>query len=78
MNLDSKEIGAAMRCAREKRGLTVAELAERAEIAVNTVRLYEAGRFFPGLWNLWHLADVLGVALDELVGRERHDGEKSN
>lgn len=73
MNLDARRIGDAMRRARVMAGMSVYELAERAEVVETSVRSYEAGRMLPGLWNLWHIADALGVGLDVLVGRSAPD-----
>lgn len=73
---DINDIGAAMRRARIGAGLTVPALAEKAGIVVSTVRSCEHGRALPGLWTLWHLADALGIGLDELVGRRTPDGPR--
>lgn len=70
------EIGKAIWLARQKAGLGVSELAEKAGIVVSTIRSYEHGRSLPGLWTLWHLADALGIGLDELVGRAAPNGTR--
>lgn len=72
----TQEIGKAMWLARQKAGMGVAELAEKAGIVDSTIRTCERGRSLPGLWTLWHLADALGVGLDELVGREAPNGPR--
>lgn len=75
MDLDAKKVGEAMRRARMLAGMSVHELAVASEMMDGTVRSYEAGRMLPGLWNLCHIADALGIGLDELVGRKTESGE---
>ena len=64
-----KEMGAAMRRARESTGTSRAFLAYAANIHVNTLASYETGHKAPTLPVLVRLADVLHVSLDEYVGR---------
>lgn len=75
MTIDAKQVGAAMKQARVLAGLSVHELAGRAEMMDSTIRAYEAGRMLPGFWNLCHIADALSLGLDELVGRKTEDAE---
>ncbi|UJR82828.1 helix-turn-helix domain-containing protein [Sandaracinus amylolyticus] len=60
-------LGAALRRAREAKGLTVSELARRSGIAKATLSELEAGRANPTLETLWALAVPLEVSLGELV-----------
>ena len=59
-----------LRAARKEHGLTQIELAEKAGIAVNSVRLYESGKVVPKLDTIGRIAEVLGVKVTELMGME--------
>lgn len=50
-----------LRTVRKENGLTQADLAERAGIAINSVRLYESGKITPKIDTMRKLADALGV-----------------
>ncbi len=70
MNYELRDIGAAMRRARERRGVTRRELAKRTGVPKSTITGYESGgRVWPGLYNLALLADELKIPLDEYIGR---------
>ena len=69
MGIVARTVGAAMRRARQRRGLTIKELSAAAGVSYNTICLNETGRHLPDLYNLIVLADALGVTLDEYVGR---------
>lgn len=58
-----------LKSAREKKGLTQAQLAERAGFQPSAVSHFESGRRSPSFDNLKKLADALGVAIDYLLGR---------
>lgn len=58
-----------LRCAREYRGLTQAELAQRAGLQPSAVSHFETGARKPSFDNLRLLADTLDVATDYLLGR---------
>jgi len=59
---------------REDRGLTQARLAELLETSPRVTNHWETGAALPRLDTLVQLADLLEVALDELVGRtEPHE-----
>ena len=62
-------IGESIRKCRKSKCLTQTQLA--AAIGVNTPQIswWETGRTFPNILSCITLADVLGVTLDELVGR---------
>lgn len=55
-------VGSRLRAAREAAGLSMRELARRAELSVNAVSLIEAGRGTPRVDNCESLAVSLGVA----------------
>lgn len=61
------DVGANIRKARKIRGLTQIDVAEMAEIAVNSLRLYEAGKRTPNLEQLQHIARAIGVEWPSLV-----------
>lgn len=55
------EIGANIRNTRKEKGLSQVEVSQKAGIAVNSLRLYEAGKRQPNLKILKKIADALGV-----------------
>jgi putative transcriptional regulator len=59
-----------LKLARVERGLTQAELAERAGITRQTVGLIESGRYNPTLRLCLQLAKATGKTLDELFWTE--------
>lgn len=60
-----------LRAAREAKGLSQAELAERTGLQPSAVSHFETGRRAPSFDNLRLLADALGIATDYLLGREK-------
>lgn len=58
-----------LRCAREYRGLTQGELAERAGLQPSAISHFETGGRKPSFDNLRLLADTLDVTTDYLLGR---------
>lgn len=67
MNPISDAIGNRIRSARLQKGLTQAELAEKAAIAINSIRLYESGKRVPKIDNLQKIADALNVSIQYLA-----------
>ena len=63
-----------LRKARETRGLTQSDLAQRAGLEPSAVSHFEAGRRQPSFHNLRKLADALSVTTDYLIGRELDPG----
>lgn len=63
--------GAALRAAREARGLRREELALAVGLTAPTIVLYECGRRRPSLAALERLSDNLCIATDDLFERER-------
>jgi transcriptional regulator with XRE-family HTH domain len=61
--------GGSLRRAREYRGLTQGELAERANLQPSAISHFEAGTRKPSFDNLRPLADTLDVTTDYLLGR---------
>lgn len=65
------EIGARIRIARQRKGLTQPQLSELLGTGrVATVSMWEGGKQMPDAPTLRRLAEALGVATDELVGLE--------
>jgi hypothetical protein len=60
-------IGARVRCAREARGYTMAQLAEHLSVMPAFVASAEQGEADIPLYQLMHIADLLMVSLDRLV-----------
>lgn len=56
-----------LRAIRKEKGLTQAELAEKAGIAVNSVRLYEAGARLPKLDTIARMAVAMGLTANDLI-----------
>jgi transcriptional regulator with XRE-family HTH domain len=61
-------VGPRLRRLRDRRGFTLAVLAERTGVSVSTLSRLEAGRRRPTLEQLLPLARAYGVTLDDLVG----------
>jgi transcriptional regulator with XRE-family HTH domain len=62
------EVGPRLRRLRDKRGLTLAVLAETTGISISTLSRLESGQRRPSLELLLPLADAYQVPMDELVG----------
>ncbi|MBQ6972846.1 MAG: helix-turn-helix domain-containing protein [Synergistaceae bacterium] len=60
-------ISANIRQLRKKAGLTQIELAEKLEVSIATLRRWEAGETAPNGTRIVEMADILGVAPDEIV-----------
>ena len=58
---------------REKAGLTTAELAKRIGVSQAAASQWDTGKKFPSSETLCKLADLYGVSIDYLVGRESAD-----
>ena len=62
------EFNERLRTIRKEHGLTQAELAEKAGIAVNSVRLYESGKVIPKLDTIARIARAMGLTASDFVG----------
>lgn len=62
--------GERLRDQREGKGLSQAELAEKAGLQPSAISHFEAGRRAPSMENLRRIADGLSVTVDFLLGRE--------
>lgn len=65
----TRNLGANLRNFREVRGLTQADLGNRAGIAPASISHFETGQRVPSLDSLVKVADALGVSVDVLLGR---------
>lgn len=69
MSSPSSEFSDRLRQARERRGFSQAQLAEKAGLQPTAISHFENGRRSPSFDNLRALADALNVATDDLLGR---------
>ena len=60
-------IGSRIKEVRKHKGLSQAEAAKAAGIAINSLRLYEAGSRQPNIEQLENIAHALGVQLTDLI-----------
>jgi len=61
-----------VRAARDLRGLSQAQLAEKTGLQVSAISHFETGGRSPSFDNLRKLADALDVTTDYLIGRSDH------
>ena len=77
------EFGKRLKQAREKRGFSQRELAERSNVGEKMIWLYENGQSEPNIGNLLKLVTELSVSADYLLGLavepgDHFDGEALN
>lgn len=65
--------GDRLREARNKRGLTQLQLAEKAGTSKEMISFYERDRGYPQVLTLSYIADALEVTTDYLLGRDDYD-----
>ena len=68
-------MGECLKKYREKAGYTQDDVAEELDATSYTVKMWECNRNVPSLFNVWHLADLYNVSIDELVGRTQKEEE---
>lgn len=61
---------------RMKNKLSQTEFGEKVKIKVSMVSQIESGLKIPSVGTLVDIADLLGVSVDELLGREQKGGER--
>lgn len=66
-----RQLGRAIREARERGGLSQSRLADDAGLSARAVRELEAGRSSPSLATIMAIVDALSVTLDELIAAAR-------
>jgi len=64
----AENLGAALRAARESRGLSLRELARQVDVSPSFVSQVELGKANPSVGTLYALVSVLGISLNELLG----------
>ena len=64
------QLGQSIRAARERRGLSLRELARRVNVSPSFVSQIELGKANPSVGTLYSLLSVLGTTLDELIGEQ--------
>jgi transcriptional regulator with XRE-family HTH domain len=67
------ELGQSIRAARERRGMSLRELARRVEVSPSFVSQIELGKANPSVGTLYSLVSVLGTTLDDLIGEPPTD-----
>jgi transcriptional regulator with XRE-family HTH domain len=73
----AERLGDRIRKARERYGMSQAELARRIHISKNSMNLIEASKTpDPAASKVKAIADVLGVSADYLLGREDEESER--
>lgn len=72
-----QDFGERLKATREQRGFTLEELAEKAGMHSGRLSEYESGRHTPQLEKAAKLAEVLEVALDELVERRPSEARRT-
>ncbi|RYP86674.1 cupin domain-containing protein [Nocardioides guangzhouensis] len=71
---DEIQLGAAIRSAREERGLSLREVARRVGVSPSFVSQVETGKANPSVGTLYALVGVLGTSLDDLIGAAGSNG----
>jgi transcriptional regulator with XRE-family HTH domain len=64
------QLGAAIRAAREARGMSLRELARRIDVSPSFVSQIELGKANPSVGTLYALAGELGTSLGDLIGEQ--------
>jgi transcriptional regulator with XRE-family HTH domain len=70
-----RDLGRQIRLLRDRRGLSLSQLARQSGVSVTGIRNIELGRANPGLLTVVSILDVLGMSLDEIVGLARRAGK---
>ena len=66
-------LGQALRATRERRELSLRELARRVNVSPSFVSQIELGKANPSVGTLYSLVSVLGITLDDLIGETTVD-----
>lgn len=59
-----------MRVIRKQKKMTMKQLGKEVGVSESTISLYENGKHEPDLITIGRIADVLGVSVDQLLGRD--------
>lgn len=68
---DTNEIGRKISEFRKDSNMTQMELAERLNISFQAVSNWERGNSMPDISKLPELAELFGISIDELLGKNR-------
>lgn len=68
---DLSYLGKQLRLERHRRGLSLREVARRADISPSMISQIENGRVMPSVSTLWSLATILGMPIDELFDHSK-------
>lgn len=74
--MDPKIIGQHIKKYRKERGMTQQQLAEALFVSDKTISRWELGNGFPDIEELPRLAKLLGITIDQLVGKENVQDDK--
>ena len=69
LSMSRLTMGQSMKKCREEHGMKQKELAAKAKMQASAVSTYERDVCTPTIFSLITLADVLGVSVDEYIGR---------
>lgn len=58
---------------RERKNWTQKELGEKVNVSRQAINAIETGKFDPSIWLAYDLAQLFGVAIEELFDFERSD-----
>ena len=72
MNSKRSNLGAILRQAREKKGLSQEALAKLVGVTQGAISQYELGEVKPSTKILWKLSHALGVSIEVLVKEATH------
>ena len=75
MGVDTR-IGLRVRAFRQAKGLTQAEVAERADCSLDAISSFERGKYIPSLATAVAVARALEIPLAELVGEDSDNNPK--
>jgi transcriptional regulator with XRE-family HTH domain len=73
-HLNGAVIGGKLRAERERQGITVREMARRADVSPSLVSQIERGLVTPSVGTLWSMTAELGLAMDGLFTETEHGG----
>lgn len=59
-----------LKALREAQSLRQSDLAEKLNTTQRKISYWENGKFEPDLENLWKIADLFEISIDELIGRK--------
>ena len=76
MAYDSTAVGARLRGMRVEHGLSLNEVAEYLGLDPATIYNYESGKTNIRYTDVWKLADLYGVGMDEMTGRLTREGKQ--